>query len=405
MTPTFSSAVSAPIGVSEPVSPARLKNAVARRFLDACSRIDTGRLTVITPDGQRQSFGSGDEVELHIRDWGAVTALAARGDIGLGEAYIEGLWDCPDIAALTRLAFNNEAALGGHLHGSFLNRLSFLFADRLMRRNSKRGSARNIKAHYDVGNEFYSLWLDESMTYSSALFASYDESLEQAQARKYQRLLDATAGGEGRTLEIGCGWGGFAEAAANQGQDVTAVTISPSQHAFATERLQGRADIRLCDYRDIQGKYDSIVSVEMIEAVGERYWPTYFRKIKDSLADDGRAALQAIIVNDDLFRDYRGRSDFIRRYTFPGGMLLAPEQIASAASRAGLKSENLFRFGPDYAETLRRWLVSFEDAAPAIKRLGYSEKFLRSWRFYLAICIGAFDVGRTDVVHVELAHA
>jgi cyclopropane-fatty-acyl-phospholipid synthase len=407
MTKCLCSGGTAPAGVAARSSGGRLTNVVARRFLEACGHIDRGSLCVISPDGQRHWFGGtgGDQVELHIRDWGAITALAARGDIGLGETYIEGLWNCSDIAALTRLALRNEDALGGHLHGSFLNRLSFLFVDRLLRRNSKRGSARNINAHYDVGNEFYRLWLDESMTYSSALFADYGESLEQAQARKYGRLLDATAGAGGRTLEIGCGWGGFAEAAAGQGRDVTAVTISPAQHTYATERLQGCADIQLCDYRDIQGKYDSIVSIEMIEAVGERYWPTYFAKIKQTLSEYGRAALQAIIVNDDLYPLYRRRSDFIRRYTFPGGMLLAPGRIEEEAARAGLKAENMVRFGPDYAETLRRWQTRFEGSAFAIKRLGYSDAFLRSWRFYLAICIGAFDAGRTDVVHVELAHA
>ncbi len=388
--------------------PTALDQQVARRFLAACEQVDTGRLTVVSPDGSRQHFGGntpGPEAEIQIRDWAAIAAMAARGDIGLGEAYIDGLWESPDLAALTRLAFANEHAFAGHLHGSFLNRAVFLITDRIMRRNSKTGSARNIRAHYDVGNAFYELWLDESMTYSSALFASSDEPLERAQARKYQRLLDATASGGGRTLEIGCGWGGFARAAADDGRDVTALTISPSQREFARRRLGNRADVQLRDYRDVSGTYDAIVSIEMIEAVGERYWPAYFRKVRACLASHGRAALQAIVVQDDHFPDYRRRSDFIRHYTFPGGMLLSPGQIAAQASRAGLQAENLFRFGQDYAETLRRWTHRFEAAAPAIGRLGYSQGFLRSWRFYLAICTAAFDMGRTDVVHVELSHA
>ena len=406
MTDTITAA--RPVAMDAPPAAAsdRLGNEVARRFLSACEGVAHGSLTVITPEGHRHRFGTGrPEAEMEIHDWSAIAAFAARGDIGLGEAYIDGLWDSPDIDALTQLAFANEDAFAGHLHGSLWNRAMFLVTDRLMRRNSRRGSARNIKAHYDVGNDFYRLWLDESMTYSSALFDRGSDSLETAQARKYQRLLDATAAGDGRTLEIGCGWGGFAEAAANDGRDLTAITISPAQKAFAEARLGGRGRIDLRDYRDVQGKFDSIVSIEMIEAVGERYWPTYFRKIKSSLTDSGAAALQAITVKDEIFADYRRRSDFIRHYTFPGGMLLAPAQIRKQAARAGLEAHNMFHFGQDYAETLRRWTRRFEEAAPKIRALGYSEGFLRSWRFYLDICAAAFSTGRTDVVHVELRHA
>ena len=406
MTDTITAA--RPVAMDAPPAAAsdRLGNEVARRFLSACEGVAHGSLTIITPEGHRHRFGTGrPEAEMEIHDWSAIAAFAARGDIGLGEAYIDGLWDSPDIDALTQLAFANEDAFAGHLHGSLWNRAMFLVTDRLMRRNSRRGSARNIKAHYDVGNDFYRLWLDESMTYSSALFDCGSDSLETAQARKYQRLLDATAAGDGRTLEIGCGWGGFAEAAANDGRDLTAITISPAQKAFAEARLGGRGRIDLRDYRDVQGKFDSIVSIEMIEAVGERYWPTYFKKIKSSLADSGAAALQAITVKDEIFADYRRRSDFIRHYTFPGGMLLAPAQIRKQAARAGLEAHNMFHFGQDYAETLRRWTRRFEEAAPKIRALGYSEGFLRSWRFYLDICAAAFSTGRTDVVHVELRHA
>lgn len=397
-----------PVTMSSPLATGnyRLGNEVARRFLSACEGVEQGCLTITTPEGYRHRFGTGRPVaEMQINDWSAIAAFAARGDIGLGEAYIDGLWDSPDIDALTQLAFANEDAFAGHLHGSLLNRAMFLVTDRLMRRNSRRGSARNIKAHYDVGNDFYRLWLDESMTYSSALFDSPKDSLETAQARKYKRLLDVTATGDGRTLEIGCGWGGFAEAAADDGRDLTAVTISPSQKAYAEARLDGRGRIDLRDYRDIQGKYDSIVSIEMIEAVGERYWPTYFSKIKASLAEGGAAALQAITVKDEIFFDYRRRSDFIRHYTFPGGMLLAPAQIRKQAACAGLEAHSMFHFGQDYAETLRRWTRRFEEAAPKIRALGYTDGFLRSWRFYLDICTAAFTTGRTDVVHVELRHA
>jgi cyclopropane-fatty-acyl-phospholipid synthase len=385
-----------------------IADSVARRFLATCEGVEHGHLTIVTPEGERHRFGNGGgrEAELVVRDWGSISALAARGDIGFGEAYIQGLWDSPSIEDLTYVALANETALESHLHGSRWNQALFLLTDRFLRRNSKRGSKRNIQAHYDVGNEFYKLWLDPTLTYSSALYASPDASLEEAQTKKYQRLLDQTAATGESVLEIGCGWGGFAEAAANDGRNVTALTISPAQHAFATERLAGKsADIQLCDYRDVRGKFDSIVSIEMIEAVGERYWPAYFGQIKQRLADHGRAAIQAIIVEDDHFTHYRKRSDFIRHYTFPGGMLLSPGKIAEEAARAKMVAENVFRFGQDYARTLREWVVSFDAAAPKIKALGYSDGFMRSWRFYLEICAASFAYGRTDVVHVELRHA
>lgn len=402
-----------PADYSTPKSPFRrsrrsVENQVAKQFLAACEQVERGALTVVTPAGQTHLFGGslpGPTADMHIRDWAAVTAFAARGDIGLGEAYIDGLWESSDIDALTRLAFENEAAFAGHLNGRWLQRAMFLLTDRLLRRNSKAGSRRNIQAHYDVGNDFYGLWLDASMTYSSALYADTVDTLEAAQAQKYRRLLDLTAGTGERVLEIGCGWGGFVEAALDDGRDVTAVTVSPAQRVFGSQRVQGRADIRLEDYRDTRGTYDSIVSIEMVEAVGERYWPAYFGQIKQRLASHGRAAIQAIVVEDEHFPDYRRRSDFIRHYTFPGGMLLAPGRIQQEAQRVNLAAENLFRFGQDYARTLQEWRHRFDEALPQIRSMGYSEGFIRSWRFYLDICTAAFAVGRTDVVQVELRHA
>lgn len=408
MNPTSSTTSPGQAGSTGATNRRSVGNSVGRRFLATCEGITNGTLHVVTPDGYRHTFGNagGAEAELEIKDWGAITALAARGDIGLGEAYIHGLWNSPSIENLTKIAFANEDALSSHLNGSPLNRALFLLTDKFLRRNSKAGSKRNIQAHYDVGNEFYKLWLDRTLTYSSALYDEGQTALEDAQSRKYQRLLDRTQHTGERVLEIGCGWGGFAEAAADDGRNVTALTISPSQHAFATERLSGKsADIKLCDYRDVEGTFDSIVSIEMIEAVGERYWPNYFGQIKQRLAEHGRAAIQAIIVEDDHFPEYRKRSDFIRHYTFPGGMLLSPGKIAEEAARAKLVAENVFRFGQDYARTLREWVERFETAGPKIRQLGYSDGFMRSWRFYLEICAGSFAFGRTDVVHVELRHA
>ncbi len=386
--------------------PNRLSRRIEREIAAIGARIERGSIDVTLPTGRRLHFGVGEpHAELTLHGWGALSALAARGDIGWGEAYIAGLWDSPDIEALARVTLLNGAAFEKPLRPNRINQAVFRLTDRLIRRNSRAGSARNIRAHYDVGDAFYRLWLDPTMTYSAALFRDGADSLEAAQKAKYRRLLDATADAGPRTLEIGCGWGGFAEAAAAAGREVTAITISKAQHAYARKRLGDDARIVLSDYRDIGGTYDSIVSIEMIEAVGERYWPVYFQTVKQRLAAGGRAAIQAIIVDDLHFETYRRRSDFIRQYIFPGGMLLSPAALERAARGAGLKMENLHRFGGDYARTLRQWQADFEAALPEIKALGYDDGFIRGWRYYLAICAATFALGRTDVAHVEFVHA
>jgi cyclopropane-fatty-acyl-phospholipid synthase len=284
-----------------------------------------------------------------------------------------------------------------------LQRLKMGAIDRLVRANSRRGAARNIRAHYDVGNEFYQLWLDHSMSYSSGIYTADDRDLGRAQARKYDRILDRVGGGE-HLLEVGCGWGGFAERAADQGRHVTGITISPSQKGYADARLDGRAEIRLQDYRETAGRYDGIVSIEMVEAVGARYWPTYFATLRDRLAEGGRAVIQAITVPDAHFDAYRKRSDFIRHYTFPGGILLSDGVIADQARDAGLAVRDSFAFGQDYAQTCRDWDARLAGAAPRIRAQGHGERFLRTWRYYLGICAASFATGRADVVQVELAH-
>ncbi len=273
-----------------------------------------------------------------------------------------------------------------------------------MRANSRRGAPRNIRAHYDVGNEFYQLWLDQGMTYSSAMFAPGDDDLGRAQNRKYDRILGRLGSGE-RVLEIGCGWGGFAERAAETGRHVTGLTISPSQKGYADARLDGRADIRLLDYRASDGRFDSIVSIEMVEAVGEAYWPTYFATLKARLAENATAVIQAITVQDAYFDIYRRSSDYVRHYTFPGGMLLSDAVISDQARRAGLSVRDSHAFGADYARTCAAWSERLDQAADRVRRLGHGEAFLRNWRFYLGICTASFAVGQTDVVQVELAHA
>ena len=382
-----------------------LTNRIRREFLDTCEKIERGSLTLRLPGGEIRHFGRGTpHAEMEIRDWQAVLMMAARGDVGLGEAYVSGLWDTPSIEALLTVALKNLDIVDGYAYAGFWSNLRFRIVDRLMRANSMRGASRNIRAHYDVGNEFYQIWLDEGMSYSSALFAPGDRDLHRGQNRKLDRILDNLGQGE-RVLEIGCGWGHFAERAAEQGRDVTGITISPSQKGYADARLDGRAEIRLQDYRKTPGKFDHIVSIEMIEAVGERYWPTYFGKLKERLAEGGTAMIQAITVSDSYFPTYRETSDFIRQYTFPGGMLLSDGVIRDQAARAGLMVKESFGFGQDYAETCRQWAQRLKDRAERAAQMGYGPDFLRGWLYYLEACAAAFAVDHTDVVQVQLVHA
>src|SRR6202012_587435 len=258
--------------------------------------------------------------------------------------------------------------------------------------------------HYDVGNDFYSLWLDKSMTYSSALYKDTD-ALYDAQLNKYDRILSKFDKPRANVLEIGCGWGGFAERAAGADHNVTGLTISPSQHRFATERLSGKAAIRLEDYRKSKGTLDQIVWIEMSESVGQHYWPQYFATVAERLKRGGRAVIQTITIRDELFDGYRTRSDFVRHYVFPGGMLPSLARFREEAEKAGLKFAGAFGFGKDYARTLREWLIQMQSQESAIRALGYDQQFLRNWEFYLGICAATFEVARTDVVQVELVNA
>lgn len=378
---------------------------IKRDFLDTCAQMRFGSLRLHTPEGDIYDFGNGSPAcEMQIYDWSVVTAIAARGDIGLGESYVSGLWDTPSIADLAEVALKNIDHFQDYAHAGFWSSLKFAVVNRLLRANSQRGAARNIRAHYDVGNEFYQMWLDEGMTYSSAMFTADDSDLSRGQKRKYDRMLNRLTGTE-RVLEIGCGWGGFAERAADRGHHVTGLTISPSQKGYADARLDGRADILLQDYRKSAGTFDSIVSIEMIEAVGEGYWPVYFATLKARLADHGRALIQAITVPDGYFDIYRQSSDYIRHHTFPGGMLLSNAVIAKQARLAGLAVTDTYAFGADYARTCAIWGENLDRKSGHIKRLGFDERFLRSWRYYLGICTASFALGRTDVVQVELSHA
>jgi len=368
-------------------------------------KISGGLLEVRLPGGDSRLFGHGEHgVTLQVHDEAMFGQVLARGDIGLAEAYLDGHWDSPDITGLLSLLARNRDVLRSAVYGSWRK----LLAARIrhwFNANSKAGSKRNIMAHYDLGNDFYKLWLDPTMSYSSALYRDVDDgSLETAQHAKYRRILRRLQAEPGqRVLEIGCGWGGFAELAVAEGLQVTGLTLSPAQLEWAQKRVP-QADLRLQDYRDTAEKFDHIVSIEMFEAVGERWWPTYFKTVAKALKPGGRAVVQSITIRDDLFADYRKGTDFIQQYVFPGGMLPSRSAFRAAAAKQGLVVRGEYAFGLDYARTLAQWRHAFEAKWPQIAALGFDEHFRRLWRMYLCYCEAGFLAGNIDVVHFELAH-
>jgi len=387
-------------------APVRL---ILKRFVD---RIHEGRLTLVFPDGERHvangELNPGLAAELHVGRGRLLRRLICGGSIALGEAYMDGDWDTPDLARLLELLGRNEV----HFAAKGPNTPLLLFWHRLihcLRPNTRRGSRRNIAAHYDLGNDFYRQWLDSSMTYSAALFDGPDDTLEQAQQAKYRRILERLAPQPGeRVLEIGSGWGGFATLAAREAAcDVTGLTLSTEQlrHAEALAAEQGLSDkarFALCDYRDAGGTYDHIVSIEMFEAVGEKNWPEYFRIMRDRLRSGGSALIQVITISEERYDVYRAGADFIQRYIFPGGMLPSPTALAREIGRAGLEIADLHRFGGSYARTLAIWHAAFDRAWPRIAPLGYDETFRRMWKFYLGYCEGGFRADAVDVAQYHL---
>jgi len=339
------------------------------RLLD---RLAVGSLHLVLPDGSQRHFGSGlPRAEVAVHHWGVFAAVLKNGDIGFGESYMNGEWSTPDLVTLLEVMVANRAALDDVVYGHWLGRVWHRLRH-FTRRNSRAGSRRNIHAHYDLGNSFYRLWLDRTMTYSSGLFTGpmlgdADGGLEASQRAKCQRVLAELALPAGsRVLEIGCGWGGFAEAAARAGLQVTGLTLSAEQLAWARDRLAAaglaaRSDLRFEDYRDHAGQYDGIASIEMFEAVGEAWWPTYFERVRNALKPGGRAVIQTITIADELFGRYRTSSDFIQQYIFPGGMLPSPKVFAAQARRAGLRVVTQHAFGLDYGRTLhaRREVAGF----------------------------------------------
>lgn len=379
-----------------------------KRWLVATlARIQHGRLTLHL-DGERYVVGHSDTIHasLHIhRPLHLAFKCMTKGDLGFGEAYMAGDWSSDNPAALLTLLLRNWEQLGNTLDNRKLLRKPANWFHRL-HRNSVGNSRKNIAHHYDMGNAFYRAWLDTSMTYSAALYTQPEVTLEQAQHAKYQRILDELHVQPGQSvLEIGCGWGGFAELAAQRSCKVHGITLSSEQLSWAQQRLAhfgGQTMLELRDYRHLEGTYDHIVSIEMFEAVGEQYWQTYFQTLQRHLKPGGRAVLQIITIGDAWFETYRSRADFIQRYIFPGGMLPNPANLQQLTVENGFNLIGELRFGKDYARTLREWDARFVAALPNLRPLGYDTRFERLWRYYLAYCEAGFNEGRIDVVHLTL---
>jgi len=383
----------------------------ARMLFALLARLAHGEVRLTTPDGTVHRFGPGGDApraELRFHDWRIGREVLTGGDVAFAEAYMAGRWETPDLTALLTVLASNQRALERAFYGHAWQR-ALLRLRHWLNANTRRQAKRNIVAHYDLGNDFYRLWLDPTMTYSSALFgADRNAPLAAAQEAKYRRILDELALPPGaHILEIGCGWGGFAEVAARAGYRVTGLSLSDAQTAYARERLAraglaDRVEFRIQDYRDLSGRFDGVASIEMFEAVGERWWPAYFRAVRNALAPGGRACIQTITIADERFDRYRTQSDFIQQYIFPGGMLASPSRFAATATAAGLAPANARAFGRDYAETLERWLAAFDARIDGVRAQGFNERFIRCWRFYLAYCAAGFASGSTDVAQYTL---
>nr|WP_255501345.1 cyclopropane-fatty-acyl-phospholipid synthase family protein [Mitsuaria sp. WAJ17] len=397
--------------------------ASARRVLRLLQRLPQGQLSLQLPDGEALLLGrpapAGDaplRAQLVVQDWRVFERTVKSGDIGLAESYIEGQWDTPDLAALLRLCIVNRGHIEQLVYGRWWGRLLYRLKH-LRQRNSRTGSEKNIHAHYDLGNDFYRLWLDQGMSYSAAWFEGRNPrevTLIDAQEAKLRRALREAGVAPGkRVLEIGCGWGGLAELAAREfGAQVMGVTLSREQLQWGLQRIEAagldaQVDLRYQDYRDLPARhreqpFDAIVSIEMFEAVGHEYWRGYFKALWDCLKPGGHACIQSITLRDDLFPRYLRSTDFIQQYIFPGGLLPSPSAFEAEARRAGFVVENRLAFGRDYAETLRRWHADFLQALPQVRALGFDARFEKIWTFYLAYCEAAFDTGSTDVMQFTL---
>lgn len=380
--------------------------------LESLRGIEAGSVEMVLPDGRTfrvDGAAPGPAARLEVRNPALFSRVARQGELGFCEAYLDGWWDTPDLQALLDvLLSNHDWVRRAHPVAALVRSSQRLL--HWLHRNSPRQAKRNIAYHYDLGNAFYRQWLDDTMTYSSAIFEDpAREPLSAAQIRKYASVFERIgAGPDSHLLEIGCGWGGFAEyAAGTRGVRVTGLTISREQHDFARRRvfeagLAERVDIVMRDYREERGRYDGIASIEMFEAVGEKYWPVYFDTIRDRLAPGAQATIQVITVAESLFPTYRKTVDFVQKYIFPGGMLPSPGVLQSEIERAGLSQVGSLEFGASYSETLRRWHAAFNAAWAEIQLLGFDERFRRMWNLYLTSCAASFSTGTTDVAQVTM---
>lgn len=381
-----------------------------RWFLSALTRIHVGQLHLFI-DGKHFQCGEKDSplkasINIH-RPIPLAYKAVTRGDLGFAESFMAGDWSSDNLSELLTLLLRNRDHIGKDFNGNQWLRIGSKLYHKL-RRNNLQGSKKNIEYHYDLGNDFYQTWLDKSMTYSSALFLNEDEDLKTAQDNKYQRILNELDDPlmSKDILEIGCGWGGFAEKALQAGHRVHGITLSEEQCAYAQKRLVnfgGRANIEIRDYRHLERQYDHIVSIEMFEAVGEQYWETYFTTLQDSLKPGGKAVLQIITIGDEWFESYRRKADFIQRYIFPGGMLPSMKKLNELIDNTDLSLTNTHYFGKDYAETLKQWHEHFLDARPTLEKLGYDKRFENMWRYYLSYCEAGFIEQRIDVVQITLS--
>jgi cyclopropane-fatty-acyl-phospholipid synthase len=370
-----------------------------------------GRMDFVLPDGRifrAEGAAPGPVAELQVIDTDIFTRLVRDGDLAFSESYMTGGWSTPDLQAFMDLIHAGNDEVYDGFPGMKLVRAYEMFRFWL-HSNTKKQAQKNISAHYDLGNEFYGLWLDDTMTYSSAKFDNGQESLEKAQTAKYASMVDQMGAQPGdHILEIGCGWGGFAEyAAAERGLKVTGLTISREQHAYAVERmarkgLSDRVEIKMQDYRDEQGIYDGIASIEMFEAVGQKYWSTYFNTVRDRLRPGKFATLQIITIQDKRWDVYRKGVDFIQKYIFPGGMLPAPSVLRAEVENAGLSVARSIEFGDSYSQTLRRWHETFNDRWDEVAELGFDDQFRRMWNYYLTSCAAAFKTGICDVTQITV---